>query len=76
MTVFEELKKIIVEIKDIPEENISMDSKFEEDLETDSLDIVEMLMALEEKYAIQIPEEVAEKMKTVNDVVEYVENKL
>ncbi len=76
MKVFEELKKIIVEIKDIPEEEIQLESKFDEDLEADSLDIVEMLMLLEEKFDIQIPEEEAAKLKTVKNVVDYVEAKL
>ena len=69
MTVFEELVKIIAEIKDIPEEQITMESSFEEDLEADSLDIVEMLMLLEDKFNIQIPEEAAEELKTVGDAV-------
>jgi acyl carrier protein len=76
MSVFEELKKIIVEIKDLPEEQITLESSFAEDLEADSLDIVEMLMLLEEKFEIQIPEDAAEKMKTVQDVVDYVEARL
>ncbi len=73
MLVFEELKKIIAEIKDIPEEDIKLESKFAEDLEADSLDIVEMLMLLEEKFDIQIPEEESEKMKKVGDVVKFIE---
>lgn len=76
MSVFEELKKIIVEIKDIPEADIKLESNFEDDLEADSLDIVEMLMLLEEKFDIQIPEEDAEGLKTVKDAVEYVEAKI
>ena len=76
MTVFEELVKIIAEIKDIPEEQITMESSFEEDLEADSLDIVEMLMLLEDKFNIQIPEEAAEELKTVGDAVKYVEELL
>lgn len=76
MSVFEELRKIIVEIKDIPEDDIQMESNFAEDLETDSLDIVEMLMLLEEKFDIQIPEEEAAKLKTVKQVVEYVEARI
>ncbi|HBK54190.1 MAG TPA: acyl carrier protein [Syntrophomonas wolfei] len=76
MNVFEELKKIIVEIKDIPEDEIQLEAKFAEDLEADSLDIVEMLMLLEEKFDIQIPEEEAAKPKTVKNVVDYVEAKL
>jgi acyl carrier protein len=76
VNVFEELKKIIVEIKDIPEDEIQLEAKFAEDLEADSLDIVEMLMLLEEKFEIQIPEEEAAKLKTVKNVVDYVEAKL
>ncbi|MGI5912511.1 MAG: acyl carrier protein [Syntrophomonadaceae bacterium] len=74
MTVFEELVKIIAEIKDIPEDEITMESRFDEDLDADSLDIVEMLMLLEEKFSIQIPEEAAEGLKTVGDAVKYVED--
>ena len=76
MLVFEELKKIIAEIKDIAEEDIKLESSFGDDLEADSLDIVEMLVLLEEKFDIQIPEEESEKMKKVADVVKYVEARL
>ncbi len=76
MLVFEELKKIIAEIKDIPEEDIKLESSFADDLEADSLDIVEMLMLLEEKFDIQIPEEESEKMKKVEDVVKYIEARM
>ncbi len=76
MLVFEELKKIIAEIKDIPEEEIKLESSFADDLEADSLDIVEMLMLLEEKFNIQIPEEESEKMKKVEDVVKYIEARM
>lgn len=76
MSVFEVLKEIIIEIKDVPEEIVTMDASFEEDLDADSLDIGEMLMLLEERYDIQIPEEAAENMKTVRDAVEYIEERL
>ncbi len=76
MSVFEVIKNVIVEIKDISGDEIKMESRFEEDLEADSLDIVEMLMLLEEKYDIEIPEEDAEKMKTVKNVVDYIEAKV
>jgi acyl carrier protein len=74
--VLEVLKDIIVEIKDCEADAITMEASFEEDLEADSLDIVEMLMLLEEKYDIQIPEEAAEQLKTVGDAVRYVESLL
>lgn len=76
MQVLEVLKDIIVEIKDCEADAITMEASFEEDLEADSLDIVEMLMLLEEKYDIQIPEEAAEQLKTVGDAVRYVESLL
>ncbi len=73
MSVFETVKKIIVEVKGIEEDQIQLESRFEEDLEADSLDVVEMIMLLEEEYEFEIPEEVAEKLKTVKDVVDYIE---
>lgn len=76
MSVFEMVKKIIVEVKDISSDGINMESSFAEDLEADSLDVVEMIMLLEEEYEFEIPEEAAEKMKTVKDVVEYIEKQL
>ncbi len=76
MSVFEMVKKIIVEVKDISSDGITMESSFAEDLEADSLDVVEMIMLLEEEYEFEIPEEAAEKMKTVKDVVDYIEKQL
>jgi acyl carrier protein len=76
MSVFETVKEIIVEVKDISADDIKMESRFAEDLEADSLDVVEMIMLLEEKYEFEIPEEVAEKLKTVKDVVDYIEKHL
>ncbi|MGE5396480.1 MAG: acyl carrier protein, partial [Chitinophagales bacterium] len=76
MSVFEVLKEIIVEVKDVTPEEIELESRFNEDLNADSLDVVEMLMLLEERYDIEIPEEEAENMKTVKDVVNYIENRL
>ncbi|HWP96776.1 MAG TPA: acyl carrier protein [Syntrophomonadaceae bacterium] len=76
MNVFEVVRQVIMEIKDVPEESVKLESSFADDLEADSLDVVEMLMLLEEKFEITIPEEAAEEMKTVKDAVEYIENKL
>lgn len=76
MSVFETIKEIIVEVLDVPAGEITLEASFADDLEADSLDIVEMLMLLEEKYDIEIPDETAEKMKTVKDVVEYLEKRL
>ncbi len=76
MSVFETVKKIIVEVKGIASDDILLESSFEEDLDADSLDVVEMIMLLEEEYEFEIPEEIAEKLKTVKDVVEYIEKHL
>ncbi len=76
MSVFETVKKVIVEVKDISGDDIQLESRFEEDLEADSLDVVEMIMLLEEEYEFEIPEEIAENLKTVKDVVDYIEKHL
>jgi acyl carrier protein len=54
---------------------IKMDSRFSDDLGADSLDQVELVMALEEEFSIEIPDEEAEKMKTVGDAIKYIEEK-
>lgn len=60
----------------ISEEEITRDSTFLEDLGADSLDIVELLMALEEEFSLEIPDEDAEKMRIVGDVIDYLDAKL
>lgn len=72
--IFEEVKGIIVEQLGVEEEKVTMEASFIDDLGADSLDIVELVMALEEKYDTEIADEVAEKMVTVKDVVEYIAN--
>ena len=74
--VFNEVKDIIVEQLGTEPEKITMEASFIDDLGADSLDLVELIMALEDKYETEISDEVAEKMKTVKDVVTYIcENK-
>ncbi len=71
--VFEKIREVIVEqlgVEDV--EIIAMDTTFIDDLGADSLDIVELIMALEEEFDIEIPEADAEKISTVGDVVEYI----
>lgn len=72
--IFEEVKAIIIEQLGVEEEKVTMEASFIDDLGADSLDIVELIMALEEKYDTEIADEVAEKMATVKDVVEYIHN--
>ena len=73
VTTFEKVKQISVEQLGVEEADVTMDSTFIDDLGADSLDIVELIMAFEEEFSIEIPDEVAEKMKAVKDAVEYIE---
>jgi len=72
--VFEKVKKIIAEQLGVEEDEIAMESSFIDDLGADSLDIVELIMALEEEFDLEIPDSEAEKISTVGDVVEYIKN--
>ena len=70
--VFEKVKAIIVEQLGVAETSVEMESSFIDDLGADSLDIVELVMALEEEFDIEIPDADAEKVVTVGDVVDYI----
>ena len=70
--IFEKVKTVIVEQLGIDESSVRMDSSFLDDLGADSLDIVEFIMALEEEFGFEIPDEDVEKIVTVKDVVEYI----
>ncbi|HOL92523.1 MAG TPA: acyl carrier protein [Clostridiales bacterium] len=72
--VFEKVKKIIVEQLGVEEDEVTLESSFIDDLGADSLDIVELIMALEEEFDIEIPDSEAEKITTVGDAVEYIKN--
>ena len=69
--IFEKIKKAIVEQTGIDENTITLDSAFREDLNIDSIDLVELIMQLEEEYDIEFDDDQAEKLKTVGDVVNY-----
>lgn len=73
MAIFDDVKAIVIEQLGVSADEVKLESKFIEDLNADSLDVVELVMALEEKLGIEIPDEVAEKMTTVGDVVAYIE---
>ena len=73
MALFDEVKEVIVEQLNVSPDEVKPESKFVEDLGADSLDVVEMIMALEEKFEIEIPDSDAEKIQTVQDVVDYIE---
>lgn len=70
--MFEKVKKIIVEQLGVDEADVAMESSFIDDLGADSLDIVELIMALEEDFNLEIPDSEAEKILTVGDAVEYI----
>jgi len=74
--ILAKLKAIVSEQLDVPEEKVTEDAKFQEDLGADSLDVVELVMKLEDEFGIEIPEEDAEKIATVRDAVEYIAQKL
>ncbi|MBV8082134.1 MAG: acyl carrier protein [Candidatus Eremiobacteraeota bacterium] len=73
MSVFEKVKKTIVEQLGVEENEVTMDASITDDLGADSLDQVELVMALETEFNLDIPDEEAEKIKTVGDAVKYIE---
>ena len=74
-SVAEKVKKIVVEQLGVSEDQVTIDAKFIEDLGADSLDQVELVMALEEEFGSDIPDEDAEKMTTVGEAIKYIESK-
>ncbi len=69
------VKKIIMEQLDVTEEEVTQQATFVDDLGADSLDMVEMVMAFEEEFSIEIPDEDAEKIRNVQDAVDYLQKK-
>ena len=74
--VVERVKKMIVEQLGVSESEVVPEAKFIDDLGADSLDIVELIMALEDEYGLEIPDEDAEKMETVGDAIKYIEDRM
>lgn len=73
--MFDKVKAIIVEQLSVEEDDITMESSFVDDLGADSLDIVELVMALEEEFDLEIPDEDAEKIRTVGEAVKYIQDR-
>ena len=71
--VLDQIKEILKDTMDIDESKIPLDAKLKEDLELDSLDSVELIMSAEEEFGIEIPDEDVMNFKTVNDIVNYIE---
>ncbi|MCK4559657.1 MAG: acyl carrier protein [Calditrichia bacterium] len=76
MDIEGKVKEIIVEQLGVDEAQVNAEASFIDDLGADSLDTVELVMAFEEKFDIEIPDEDAEKMRTVGDAIEYLNSKL
>ena len=74
MAVFEDVRDLVVEQLSVSPDQVKLDSKIIEDLGADSLDVVELVMALEEKFGIEIPDSESEKLVSIKDVVDYIEN--
>mgnify|MGYP000218343261 CR=1 FL=1 len=70
---FEKIKSLLAERFDVSEDSINLETKIIEDLKADSLDVVDMLMTIEDEYDISIPDDIAQDMKTVGDVVAYLD---
>lgn len=74
MSVADKVKSIIVENLGVDEDEVTPDASFQEDLGADSLDVVELVMALEEQFGVEIPDEDAEKITTVQHAIDYAVN--
>lgn len=74
--IFEKVKGIVAEQLDVEEDLVTPEASFSDDLKADSLDIVELVMALEEEFDIEIPDEVAETIDTVGKAVEHITEKV
>ena len=73
MAIFDEVRDVVVEQLSVAPDAVKLESKIIEDLGADSLDVVQLVMALEEKFEVEIPDSEAEKLKTIQDVVTFVE---
>lgn len=76
MDIFEQVKKILCEQLDLEEEQVTEESEIIADLGADSLDIVDLVMTLEEEFDTEIPDEDIEGLRTIGDIVKYVEEKV
>ena len=73
--VFEKIKEILVDQLDVNEDSITLESSITDDLGADSLDVVDLVMSLEEEFDVEIPDEDIESIKTVEDIVRFIESK-
>lgn len=73
--VFEKVKAILSEQFDVEEDSITLESSITEDLGADSLDVVDLLMSIEDEFEVEVPDSKVENIKTVGDLVKYIEDK-
>ena len=74
--VFEKVRDILCEQLDVDEEKVTMEANITDDLGADSLDIVDLVMSLEEEFDVEVPDEEVENIKTVGDIVKYIEDNI
>ena len=74
--VFDKIKEIVVDMFEVDEDQVVLDADIQEDLGADSLDIVDFVMAIEDQFEVKIPDEAIENIKTVGDLVKYVESNM
>ena len=72
--IFDKVKDILVDQLDVEEEKVTMEASIVDDLGADSLDLVDLVMSLEEEFDVEIPDEQVENIKTVGDIVKYIED--
>jgi len=75
MATFDDVKAVVVELLGVDEGKVTAEARFREELEADSLDLVELIMAFEDKFGTEISDEDAQKIATVGDAVSYIESK-
>lgn len=71
---FDKIKELIVEQLDVEEDKVAMDTNIQDDLGADSLDIVDLIMAVEDEFEVKIEDDEVENLKTVGDIVNYIDN--
>jgi len=76
MTTFERVKKVVVDRLKVSDDEVTETASFVDDLGADSLDVVDLVMGLEEEFGVEIPDEDAEKIQTVEQAVKYIEQKV
>ncbi|MDL2294242.1 acyl carrier protein [Ruminococcaceae bacterium OttesenSCG-928-D13] len=71
--VFDRIKEILVDQLDLDEDKVTMEADIVEDLEADSLDVVDLVMSIEDEYGLEVPDDQIENFRTVGDIVRYIE---